>query len=56
VRLTLQRVARSAPVRDLIPRSLPAPFTPEEVALLNEIDLNQEISSGKILKIPSHQQ
>ena len=32
------------------------PFTPEEVALLNEVDLNQEISSGKILKIPSPQQ
>ena len=55
VRLTLQRVFRSAPVRDLIPRTLPAPFTPEEIAILNEVNLNQEISSGKILKIPSQQ-
>jgi hypothetical protein len=42
-------------VRDLIPRTLPAPFTPEEIAILNEVNLNQEISSGKILKIPSQQ-
>ena len=55
VRLTLQRVSRSTPVRDLIPRTLPAPFTPEEIAILNEVNLNQEISSGKILKIPSQQ-
>jgi len=53
--LTLQQVSRSAPVRDLIPRTLPAPFTPEEIAILNEVNLNQEISSGKILKIPSQQ-
>ncbi len=33
VRLTLQPVTRAAPFRDLIPRNLPAPFTPEEVAI-----------------------
>lgn len=53
VRLSLERVPRSARVRELIPRSLPAPFTPEEVAILNQVDLNQEISPGKILKTPS---
>jgi predicted Zn-dependent protease len=53
VRLTLLRVSRSAPVRELIPRALPAPFTPAEIAILNEADLNEEISPGKILKIPS---
>jgi predicted Zn-dependent protease len=55
VRLTLLRVSRSAPFRELIPRALPATFTPEEAAILNEVDLNQEISPGKILKIPSQQ-
>jgi predicted Zn-dependent protease len=55
VRLTLLRVSRSAPFRELIPRALLAPFTPEEAAILNEVDLNQEISPGKILKIPSQQ-
>jgi predicted Zn-dependent protease len=53
VRLTLLRVSRSAPFRELIPRALPAPFIPAEIAILNEADLNQEISPGKILKIPS---
>ena len=53
VRLSLERVPRSARVRDLIPGNLPAPFTPEEVAILNQVDLTQEMSSGKILKIPS---
>jgi predicted Zn-dependent protease len=53
VRLTLLRVSRSAPFRELIPRALPAPFTPAEIAILNEADLNEEISPGKILKIPS---
>ena len=53
VRLTLLRVSRSATFRELIPRTLPAPFTPAEAAILNEVDLNQEISPGKILKIPS---
>lgn len=53
VRLTLLRVSRSAPFRELIPRTLPAPFTPAEAAILNEVDLNHEISPGKILKIPS---
>jgi predicted Zn-dependent protease len=55
VRLTLLRVSRSAPFRELIPRALPATFTPEEAAILNEVDLNQEISPGKILKLPSQQ-
>ena len=52
VRLTLQPVTRAASFRDLIPRNLPAPFTPEEVAILNEVELNQEIGPGRILKIP----
>ena len=55
VRLTLLRVSRSAPFRELIPRALPAPFTAAEAAILNEVDLNQEISPAKILKIPSQQ-
>ena len=53
VRLALQPVTRPAAFRDLIPKSLPAPFTPEEVAILNEVELNQEIGPGRILKIPT---
>ena len=53
VRLDLQPVSRPAPFRDLIPRSLPAPFTPDDVAIFNQVELNQEIGPGRILKIPA---
>ena len=53
VRVNLQPVSRAAPFRDLIPRSLPAPFTPEDVAILNQVELNPEIGQGRILKIPA---
>lgn len=53
VRLDLQPFSRPAPFRDLIPRSLPAPFTAEDAAILNQVELNQEIGPGRILKIPA---
>jgi predicted Zn-dependent protease len=52
VRISLQPVTRPAPFRDLIPRNLPAPFTPQEVAILNQVELNAEIPPGRTLKIP----
>jgi predicted Zn-dependent protease len=52
VRVALEPVRRPAPFRDLIPRNLPAPFTPEDVAILNQLELNQEVGPGRILKIP----
>jgi predicted Zn-dependent protease len=53
VRLALQPVTRPAPFRDVISRSLPAPFTAEDVAILNQVELNQEIDRGTIVKIPT---
>ena len=55
VRIALESVRRPASFRDLIPRNLPAPFKPEEIAILNEAELNQEIGPGRILKIPTAQ-
>jgi len=52
VRIHLQTVSRAATFRDLIPSSLPAPFTAQEVAILNQVELNQEIGSRRILKVP----
>jgi len=52
VRIHLQTTSRAAPFRDLIPSSLPAPFTAQEVAILNQVELNQEIGSRRILKVP----
>jgi predicted Zn-dependent protease len=51
-RLVLQSVSRSAPLRDLLPKSLPAPFTSEEVSILNQVELSQQVSPGTTLKIP----
>jgi predicted Zn-dependent protease len=53
VRVTLQAVSRRARFDDLIPKNLPAPFKPDELALLNQVDLKQEIEPGRTLKIPS---
>ena len=53
VRLTLQSVTRPAQLRDQLPKNLPAPFTAEDVALLNQSQLNQEIAPGKVLKLPA---
>jgi predicted Zn-dependent protease len=52
VRLGLQPVSRSAPFQDLIPRSFPAPLTTQDVAILNQVELTQQVGQGKILKIP----
>ena len=52
VRIALQPVTRPGPFRELIPRNLPAPFTPQEVAILNQVELNAEIPPGRTLKIP----
>jgi predicted Zn-dependent protease len=53
VRLALEPVRRPAPFQDLIPKSLPAPLTPQDVAILNQVELNQELGPGRILKIPA---
>jgi predicted Zn-dependent protease len=52
VRLALENVSRRAPFEDLIPKSLPAPFRPEEVAILNQVNLKEAIEPGRMLKIP----
>jgi predicted Zn-dependent protease len=52
VRLGLETVSRAAPLQDLIPTNLPAPTKAEDVAILNQVELNEQIGSGRILKIP----
>jgi predicted Zn-dependent protease len=52
VRLALERVSRQGRFHDLIPKSLPAPFTPEDVAIMNQVQLNDEIRPGKTIKLP----
>jgi predicted Zn-dependent protease len=51
VRIALETVRRPGPLRESIPRTLPAPFTPEDVAILNQAALDQRLDTGRILKI-----
>lgn len=52
VRLTLEYVTQPGPFRNFLPAKLPPQITPEDVAILNQVTLNQEITAGTILKIP----
>jgi predicted Zn-dependent protease len=53
VRIALETVRRPASFRELIPRPLPEPFTPEDIAIMNQVELNQRIDPGRILKSPA---
>jgi hypothetical protein len=52
VRLALQRADRNGPFRAFVPRDLPPDMDPEDVAILNQVTLDQEIPRGTILKLP----
>jgi predicted Zn-dependent protease len=52
-RLTLARADRSAPFASFVPASLPDGLTPEAVAIMNQMELNQPVTPGQVLKIPS---
>jgi len=53
VRLALQTVSRPAPLRDLVPKTLPAPFKLDDVAIVNQLEPNQQVAQGTVLKIPA---
>lgn len=52
-RLTISPVRRPGVFRDVIPRSLPAPFTIQDVAILNQVAVNEEIIPGRSVKVPT---
>jgi predicted Zn-dependent protease len=51
VRLAVERVSRQARFQDVIPKNLPAPFTPEDLAIMNQVQLNDEIRPGRTIKL-----
>jgi predicted Zn-dependent protease len=55
VRLALERVSRPVRLQDVTTRNLPAPFTPEDLAIMNQVQLNEEIRSGRTIKLPRQQ-
>jgi predicted Zn-dependent protease len=51
-RLRLARADRSAPFASFVPTSLPSNLTAEALAIMNQVELNQPVAPGQILKIP----
>jgi predicted Zn-dependent protease len=52
VRLGLERTLRAARFQDLSAKNLPTPFTPEDLAIMNQVQLNEEIRPGTTIKVP----
>ena len=51
-RLQIVRADRSAPFSSYIPPTLPEDIKPQEVAILNQVDLNAPVQPGRLLKLP----
>jgi predicted Zn-dependent protease len=51
-RLRLARADRAAPFASFIPANLPNDLTAEEVAIMNQMELNQQVAPGQVLKLP----
>ncbi|MAO64545.1 MAG: peptidase M48 [Balneola sp.] len=52
VRLELITTSRTAPFSEFLPNELPMDIKPMDLAILNQVDLDQEIEEGTVLKIP----
>ena len=52
VRLQVQRIAQPGVFGDLLPSQLPMGITPEEIAIVNQVNLDDRIASGTFIKIP----
>jgi predicted Zn-dependent protease len=51
-RLKLVRADRNAPFASFIPTSLPPEMTADELAIMNQVTLNDAVNQGRVLKIP----
>ena len=52
VRLQLMTTSRSAPFSSFLPNELPMEIQPIDVAIINQVELDQNIPSGTVLKMP----
>ncbi len=52
VRLLITRTSRTGNFSSFLPESLPMNIEPLDVAIINQVELDQEIEEGMILKIP----
>jgi predicted Zn-dependent protease len=51
-RLRIVNASRTAPFSAFVPRDLPAQLTPEGLAILNQVGLDEQVSAGTALKLP----
>ena len=51
-RIQLVRTDRSGEFSSFLPDQLPMDITPEDVAIINQVQLNSTVESGRFLKIP----
>lgn len=51
-RLKIVRADRSAPFASFVPTSLPPDLNAEEVAIMNQITLNDSVTEGRMIKVP----
>ena len=52
VRLSIRQLDRDTRFRDLLPQSLPMNIAPEEIAIVNQVYLDDTIPAGTFVKIP----
>ena len=51
-RLQVVRASRTAPFRSFVPDQLPPSMTAEDVAILNQIELDETVEQGTLIKLP----
>lgn len=56
VRVEIVRAPRSAPFSTFVPAQLPRDITPQDIAIMNQVELNQEVPSGYLMKLPDRAQ
>jgi hypothetical protein len=52
VRINLKPAIRSASFTDLLPADLPMDITATDLAIINQVQLDEMIEEGRVLKIP----
>jgi hypothetical protein len=52
-KLRLVRADRDAPFASFVPTSLPPELNAEQVAIMNQVAMNDQVNNGRILKIPT---
>lgn len=52
VRLEVSQASRSAPFESFLPSDLPMDITPAEIAIVNQVELDETVEEGSYIKIP----